>query len=656
MKKIVFILSIFMVLGLFWTSCQKEANFSGITVEVSGKILNDRGNGLEGALLELGEEKTYSDANGNFNIKVNDIGAKNRALLKVSLAGYMGSSYSFLVENGKNYKTTLILKGADGTTSFTVSTGGNITLSSGASAVIPANGVTLKDGSAYTGTHVNISVQEINEEKGIIFSPMIPGNTLTAEDINGNTQELYSYGMLKIELTGDNGEQLQLTQNQTASLTFSIPTSQLSSAPSTIPLWYFDETKGIWQEEGFATKQGNTYIGNVNHFSTWNCDAPHPPCTITGCIEDDAGNPFTYKVIQVGQVLTITDENGCFSTPIPAQFLPISVTYPDYSQMTSCILYNLNNIVSPNSNYNVGTLTYVSNCGGLQSSWQVTLNDILVIPFNSIGNVDVIVTDGTGQSVPNVSVEFSITNGGGSLNISQTTTDTSGLVSALWTTGSTGTQTLHVLVGSQTYAVEARKAVMGTMIDSRDGTLYETVTYPNGQTWLAENLRYNASGSWINSSNPNIKYGRLYDWYTMMAGASGNNNNPSGVQGICPSGWHIPSDLEWQELEIILGLNPMVLSDLRFRGTNQGLHLKSIDGWNSNGNGTNNSLFNALPAGYCQNAGFPLFYNLGINAYFWSTSLSATLCRVRILSNLEAKISRASFYRADGISCRCVKD
>ena len=41
-----------------------------------------------------------------------------------------------------------------------------------------------------------------------------------------------------------------------------------------MPLWYFDEQKGMWVEEGVATKQGNQYVGTVNHFTDWNCDIP----------------------------------------------------------------------------------------------------------------------------------------------------------------------------------------------------------------------------------------------------------------------------------------------------------------------------------------------------------------------------------------------
>ncbi|MDR2553883.1 MAG: hypothetical protein LBC64_00515 [Fibromonadaceae bacterium] len=104
------------------------------------------------------------------------------------------------------------------------------------------------------------------------------------------------------------------------------------------------------------------------------------------------------------------------------------------------------------------------------------------------------------------------------------------------------------------------------------GQTYRTVEIGT-QTWMAENLNYNASGGkcygegelsaeeysdHIEYGPPLYspaeiqancdKYGRLYDWSTAMAGSASSNENPSGVKGICPDGWHLPSNAEWSEL------------------------------------------------------------------------------------------------------------
>src|SRR5215469_10890371 len=86
----------------------------------------------------------------------------------------------------------------------------------------------------------------------------------------------------------------------------------------------------------------------------------------------------------------------------------------------------------------------------------------------------------------------------------------------------------------------------GSFTDSRDSKTYRTVVIGT-QTWMAENLNYNATGSkcYNDSTQYCDLYGRLYDWTTAMAGVSSSSANPSGVLGICPVGWHLPSDAEW---------------------------------------------------------------------------------------------------------------
>ena len=194
--------------------------------------------------------------------------------------------------------------------------------------------------------------------------------------------------------------------------------------------------------------------------------------------------------------------------------------------------------------------------------------------------------------------------------------------------------------------------VFSTMTDSRDSEVYQTVTICN-QTWMAENLRYNASGSWLNPNNPSASYGRLYDWATVMNGATTSASNPSAVQGICPSGWHLPSDSEWNEMEMALGMSAVDTADTGYRDTH-GTGMKSTTGWNSSGNGTNASGFNAFPAGAYS---WSSFSSLGGYSYFWSsTEVSSTAAWRRFLSYADTGVVRSSFNKTSGYSCRCVKD
>jgi uncharacterized protein (TIGR02145 family) len=142
---------------------------------------------------------------------------------------------------------------------------------------------------------------------------------------------------------------------------------------------------------------------------------------------------------------------------------------------------------------------------------------------------------------------------------------------------------------------------------------------------MAENLNYNASGSKCGNgttlSDANTTtcdtYGRLYNWNTAMGGAASSIANPSGVQGVCPSGWHLPSNAEWDALMAASGGQATA-----------GVYLKAKSGWNNNGNGLDTYGFSALPGGYGNSStvyrtvGDSTFlfsaseYN-NISAYFW---------------------------------------
>jgi uncharacterized protein (TIGR02145 family) len=215
--------------------------------------------------------------------------------------------------------------------------------------------------------------------------------------------------------------------------------------------------------------------------------------------------------------------------------------------------------------------------------------------------------------------------------------------------GGTTVSYLITNIDSVTYGIPAM-ATCGLITDSRDNETYTTVQIGN-QCWMAENLRYIAPGSWLNSANPTVTYGRIYDWATVMNGATSSSSNPSGVQGICPGGWHLPSDAEWNELEMALGMSAADTANGGYRGTH-GTGMSSTTGWNF-GNGTNTSGFNAFPAGYYYSGGFG---NLGDYATFWSsTEYSSTYTWYRDLTG-GGGVNRSNFNKTFGLSCRCAKD
>jgi len=138
--------------------------------------------------------------------------------------------------------------------------------------------------------------------------------------------------------------------------------------------------------------------------------------------------------------------------------------------------------------------------------------------------------------------------------------------------------------------------------DDRDGKKYKTITIGT-QIWMAENLSYNAKNSKCYNDEPANckKYGRLYGWDIV-----------NGNQNICPDGWRLPTNADWNTLVNYAGGEK-----------NAGTKLKAKNGWNNfektSGNGTDNYSFAALPGGHGSRDGkFNYAGDLGL---WWSNNL-----------------------------------
>jgi len=174
----------------------------------------------------------------------------------------------------------------------------------------------------------------------------------------------------------------------------------------------------------------------------------------------------------------------------------------------------------------------------------------------------------------------------------------------------------------------------GETISDYSGNKYNTILIGN-QCWMKENLRVTqyadgtnlplveGTSDWDNFGTTNKAYcyynnnasngqvyGALYTWPAAMNEATSSSANPSGVQGICPDGWHLPSDNEWIELADYLGGGSIAGGKMKESGYAH---------WsNPNSGATNSSGFTALPAGY--RTGYGEFSRLGTYTYFWSST------------------------------------
>jgi uncharacterized protein (TIGR02145 family) len=233
----------------------------------------------------------------------------------------------------------------------------------------------------------------------------------------------------------------------------------------------------------------------------------------------------------------------------------------------------------------------------------------------------------------------------------------------------------------------------GVFTDPRDQQIYNTVLIGD-QCWMAENLKYlpavhppgegseedphyyvyGYSGTDVDAAQATANfqnYGVLYNWPAVMAGASSSSSNPSGVQGICPTGWHVPSDAEWTELVnyVVDQGYPNSWGDPNGAGN----ALKScmqVDSplggdcdtsehprWNSHSThyGFDEFGFSALPGGY--RSPYGSFYYLGTLGFWWSsTERSSTLAWSRRMYHDYGDVNRSDDSKTYGFSLRCVRD
>ncbi len=188
----------------------------------------------------------------------------------------------------------------------------------------------------------------------------------------------------------------------------------------------------------------------------------------------------------------------------------------------------------------------------------------------------------------------------------------------------------------------------GEFTDARDGKKYKTVKI-GSQVWMAENLAYKTvTGCWAYDDDENnvAKYGYLYDWETACK--------------VCPEGWHLPSDEEWKQMQMALGMSrseadKSFSDEDPFRGGPVGKKLKSTSGWEEDSNGTNESGFAGRPGGWRNLNGN--FNAIGIDGSWWSsTQFVSSYAWYRRLSSNHAGVAKYYDDKRLALSVRCVRD
>jgi len=173
--------------------------------------------------------------------------------------------------------------------------------------------------------------------------------------------------------------------------------------------------------------------------------------------------------------------------------------------------------------------------------------------------------------------------------------------------------------------------VRGKFTDSRNSKTYATVVVGK-QTWMSQNLDFMTNGStcYENRKKNCDELGRLYEW--------------EAAKTACPSGWHLPSEDEWDILETAAG-GP----------DSAGMNLKTTTGWEQNGNGTNLKGFDAIASGHADKTG--IHSQRGTSAAYWtSSSKLGGGAWFRSVASDDKRLVHDKGEKNTGLSVRCVKD
>jgi len=247
----------------------KAENFGNSTTgNFMGIIIDENGDKLENVLVTVGNTTTLTDRNGMFIVNNAQV-FENFAYIKAQKDGYLNGSRVVIPKtNGTNKISITLIKRE---IRQRIQSGIVSEVSLGTTKVRFSGDFITAVGSPYVGP-VDVSLHYVRPNALATFTEA-PGNFL-AQTASNEARALETYGMVNVNLFSPSGELININPEIPATITFPVDYTQAEDAPETIKLWYFDEAQGYWKEEGQAVKEGNRYIGEVTHFTWWNCDIP----------------------------------------------------------------------------------------------------------------------------------------------------------------------------------------------------------------------------------------------------------------------------------------------------------------------------------------------------------------------------------------------
>lgn len=283
---------------------------------VVGQVVSLANNApVSGATVKTTSATATTTTDGKFNVSAP---TGDRTIVHVEATGFAESFSVARVTSGQTTNLGVKLVPIGATASVSVASGGTVTVqNSPARVVIPANGLVPEVGGTPAGA-VTVSLTPINPATD---PNLMPGG-FTGVTGGGGETPIESFGVLLVDIRDNAGNRYNLAQGKTATIRIPLGT-QSADPPDTTPLWFFDETAGVWQEEGTATLQGTGsnryYEGTVARISYWNADMVLDRIFVTGCVKDANGQVVANAIVETegidytGTAFDSTAADGTFS-------------------------------------------------------------------------------------------------------------------------------------------------------------------------------------------------------------------------------------------------------------------------------------------------------------------------------------------------------
>ncbi len=638
---------------------EKVVTTTTSTAFLQGNVLDENGNPLSGVEVKAGSKSQTTDKDGYFvfgEVAVN----KDFATVKAEKSGYMKGIRTFAPTAGAMNKVEIRLQTKGTAQNIEASSGGELTFDGGKVKLsLPAGSIADADGKAYTGT-VKVYARYINPETNG-FASVMPGNLVGLTDDN-RLSGMISYGMANVELTDNSGKLLQIAGGKTVKVTM----PAIKDAPADMPVWHFNESHGLWVEAGKATKSGSEYSFEANHFSTWNLDT---------------------KVEDAVDKVTITMKSSA-NQSLGNQKVDIYTS--DFSnRLRTVYTDNAGQFTLLRTPKNLG-LRVITECQDIDRTVNITSENVTVTLPNLTGNAKAYQLSGTVKDCESTyansfftlkgltesKISFSgKTNSEGKFETNIILCDvnptTKYQVQAMVYTGNNTVKldTIELIFSNTTLQKDINfcgaaefdspylnsNLTYGSVTDI-DGNKYPTIQIGN-QIWMAENLKTTRlndgksilnlrdSLSWYsvdpgigwcyydNNEDYNDIYGKIYNWEAVETGK------------LCPKGWNIPSETEWEQLINSLGGDSLA-----------GGKMKSILGWSEpNIGATNESGFSAVGSGV--RSFFATFSGIGGITMFWYSAKNTTTNDLSIALLSESSVVSPNALTVNfGFPCRCIKD